>query len=343
MRLRAFLAVLSFIAMPCAEGSTLHFAGGFTASNVASTLIAYDCINGSVSSICTYDTATATNTLLTNTACNDVNADWSYDGTQIAFQRECGNNSDIFRMNADGSGVTQVTSGEHLASLPTWAPNGQIVYTQLVHQAGPTWCPSTAPTNPLGLPCDDLRVINADGTGDTELLASSFTNGGATILTAISPHVSPDGTTIMFGVANYLSGWGGAGLQLATIPFAPGSVTQVPTVITNVNPAASDPSYSLSKVGGQYLILSSSIQSGNSNVWRWNADGTGATQLTTFVQPEQGQDAGYNATLTKIVFEHDFSGGAADVSIMNADGSNEHTLGIACAGQCKPRFQPIFH
>lgn len=313
--------------------------GSFATSSPAS-VFSYACVNGSLSAICTWDTASRSKVQLTNSLCNDVASEWSYDGSQIAFERDCGNYHDIFKMNADGTGLRQVTSGNHIAFFPTWAPNGQIVYMQMVYQPGPIWC-----TNALSVVCSDLRVINPDGTGDRELIASSWTNSSAVPLTSISPHVSPDGATVIFGCGMYLNGWGGTGLQLCTIPFATGAVTQAPTLLTKVHVVSSDPHYSLSKIGGQYQVVFDSIRDANGdnlNVYAMNADGSNVRQLTKFIEPIEGQDAGYNASMAKIVFEHETWGGPADVWLMNADGSNQQALGLPCAlNGCKPRFRPL--
>jgi Tol biopolymer transport system component len=303
-------------------------------------IFVYTCIGGDgISHICSGDLTTGKTQPLTSGTCSDDAPEWSYDGTQIAFDRGCGNIHDIYKINADGTGLARVTTST-IAFIPTWAPNGQIVYMQEVFQAGPIFC-----TNPYNAPCTDLRVINADGTGDAELLASSFTNGSAISLINISPHVSPDGTEVMFTCGPYGSGsWGGPGMQLCAIPFALGNVTQVPILLSTVTGAvSSDPHISLNKIGGQYqVVFDSSRNGGNLNVFTMNADGSNVVQLTTFVEPIEGQDAGYSPDMTKIIYEHDTVGGtAASVWLMNVDGSNQHDTGIVCnSNGCKPRFRP---
>src|SRR5207248_3750143 len=47
---------------------------------------------------------------------------WSPDGGQIAFNR----NGDVYVMNVDGSGVTQLTH-DGTASPTAWSPNGQQI------------------------------------------------------------------------------------------------------------------------------------------------------------------------------------------------------------------------
>lgn len=308
--------------------------------------ISYACIGSdSIGHICTKDFNTAAATQITSGGCADTTPEWSFDGLKIAFQRQCGNNSDIFIVNSDGSGITQVTTTT-LAFTPTWTPSGQIVYSNIVYQGSPpnpSFC-----TNDFSVPCSDLRIINTDGTGDAELLASKFTNGSEASAFNISAHVTPDGATVVFGCGAYGSGqWGGPGVQLCSIPLATGNVTQTPTLLTTVtNAASSDPHVGLLKVGGKYRIVFSGIRptlgTGNLNVRSINDDGSGETQLTSFVEPTEGQDAGFSPDMALIAFEHDTQGGAADVWMMDASGSNERPAGLACnPNGCKPRFRPF--
>jgi hypothetical protein len=308
--------------------------------------ISYACIGSdSVGHICTGNIMTAAVTQITSGTCSDTTPEWSFDGSKIAFSRQCGNDSDIYISNPDGSGLTKVTTTT-LAAVPTWTPAGQIVYMNIVYQGvppNPVFC-----TNGYGgAPCTDLRIVNTEGTGDTELIASHWTNSSQVSLFNISPHVTPDGAAVMFGCGPYGGGsWDGPGLQLCSIPLATGNVTQTPTLLSTVTDAASsDPNIGEIKIGGQYQVVFSSIRptisTGNLNVFSMNADGTGVTQLTSFVEPIEGQDAGWSPDMSMISFEQDTKGGAASVWVMNADGSNEHSTGIACnPNGCKPRFRP---
>jgi Tol biopolymer transport system component len=304
----------------------------------SSHVFSYACIGGDgISHICISDLTRGGTQQLTSGTCSDEAPEWSFDGLKLAFERDCGNDHEIYKINADGTGIAQVTNST-VAFIPTWTPAGQIVYMQEVFQDGPVFC-----SNNYNAPCTDLRIINADGTGDTELLASAYTTTGAVSLINISPHVTPDGATVMFACGPYGSGsWGGSGIQLCSIPLATGNVTQVPTLLSSVSSVvSSDPHIGLAKVGGQYQVVFDSTRNGGLNLFTMSADGSAMTQLTSFVEPIEGQDAGFSPDMTEIIFEHDVNGGAASVWMMNADGSNQHDTGIACNNNgCKPRFRP---
>jgi TolB protein len=53
---------------------------------------------------------------------------WSPLGDKIAFHREQDGNVDIYVMNVDGTGVTQLTDAQGQDTLPTWSPDGKMIY-----------------------------------------------------------------------------------------------------------------------------------------------------------------------------------------------------------------------
>lgn len=85
---------------------------------------------------------------------------WSPDGKYIAFDGEPGiSNFEIFIINADGSGMRQVTSHPQgpggYNKCPSWSPDGRrLVYFSTDRNAEPG---------------PDIFVINVDGSGETAL------------------------------------------------------------------------------------------------------------------------------------------------------------------------------
>src|SRR3954452_20867857 len=90
---------------------------------------------------------------------------------KLAFVRD----SQIWTMNADGSGAAQLTTGSTTAAPPQWSPDGtKIAYARS-----------------CGLGCNrEVRVMNADGSGDGHVY------GGPGVAEAYSPTWSPDASTI---------------------------------------------------------------------------------------------------------------------------------------------------
>ncbi|MCY3599109.1 MAG: hypothetical protein OXN85_03925, partial [Gemmatimonadetes bacterium] len=92
---------------------------------------------------------------------------WSPDGTQIAFERISTSegrvtSANVFVMDADGSGVTQLTPASDLDRLGGWSPDGaRIVFTSLRYG-------DNGSANERG-----IFVMNADGSGVTRLTTDS--------------------------------------------------------------------------------------------------------------------------------------------------------------------------
>lgn len=96
-----------------------------------------------------------------------LSPDVHYDGNQIVFaytdvgQRGTWTESStfhIFKVNADGSGLTQLTEGAHNDFDPTWLPDGRIAFIS-DRRGGYGRCHQRA------VPVYTLHVMNADGTG----------------------------------------------------------------------------------------------------------------------------------------------------------------------------------
>ena len=100
---------------------------------------------------------------------------WSPDGQKIIFSDDIKNNgnADIYVINADGSGLTQLTNNAYYEGSPNWSPDGKkIVFSAHVTDN------------------NDLYIMNLDGSGLTQL-----TNDPAGEMDAAW---SPDGTRIAF-------------------------------------------------------------------------------------------------------------------------------------------------
>ena len=132
---------------------------------------------------------------LTNTpGVEEAQAAWSPDGARIAFRVGTAGTSDVLQiavMNADGTGRTVITSGDHHSSQPAWSPDGRrIVFRRSVpgqNLSGDVWAMDADGDSPhqlVELPGDErYPTFSPDGQrlaftthpiadGDTEIAVS---------------------------------------------------------------------------------------------------------------------------------------------------------------------------
>jgi Tol biopolymer transport system component len=137
-------------------------------------------------------------TTLTASGISSTTPQFSPDGAHIAFssnRKLDGTDavtspgvSNLWRVNADGSGATPLTRTTAAAdsALPQWSPDGgKIVFTSVRN------VDLTDTVNPNNV--DNIWRINADGTG-----LAPLTKGTAAGTSSLAPRWSPDGTRIVF-------------------------------------------------------------------------------------------------------------------------------------------------
>jgi hypothetical protein len=111
--------------------------------------------------------------LVAHSARADSSPSWSPDGTHIAFVSDRDGNDEIYVMNADGSGQTNLTHNVARDYSPAWSPDGAHIAFVSYRDGN-----------------DEIYVMNADGS-DVNRLTATTTN-------ADYPAWSPDGTRIAF-------------------------------------------------------------------------------------------------------------------------------------------------
>jgi Tol biopolymer transport system component len=170
---------------------------------------------------------------------NEAEPVWSPDGTQIAYYRD----GDIYRMNANGSNQTRLTTSPQNEFNPAWESlpsNGRIVFT------------SDRTGN------KDIWSMNPDGSDLKQLTTNSASDD--------DPAWSRDGTKVAF-VSNR------SGNQEIWTMNADGT-----NQLNRTNNAAYDSDPAWSPDGTQ--IAFTSFRSGQ-HIWKMNADGSGQSQITS--------------------------------------------------------------
>jgi Tol biopolymer transport system component len=215
-------------------------------------------------------------TNLTGNPATDTDAAWSPDGSMIAFSsdRSDGNREtcdfcdfDIYVMNADGSGVRQLTSGPDQDVSPTWSPDGsKIAFVRMNGQEGGV----------------ETEIVNVDGSGLRRLLSCDRSNPDCP--EGQAARWSPDGATIAF--------LGGTmGIRVDSFYLADADGSNVRRIPLDCAPATCPiPMGGSWAPDGTKLVLSSIVPSdgpccpGN-GLYVMNPDGTGMALIGEGDQP----------------------------------------------------------
>jgi Tol biopolymer transport system component len=183
----------------------------------------------------------------------DEDPAFSPDGSKIVFSRDPDDpnnpfqDSEIWVMNADGTGQSQLTDTAGVNMHPVFSPSGsQIAFISTRGDSGP-----------------EVYVMNADGSGQTQLTNSPGHMG------TYNPAFSPDGSKIAFG----------GGYSGIYVMNADGSGVTSPAGSTAFD---DDPAFSPdgSKIAFTSRRDDSSNPGGDSEVYVMNVNGSGVTNLT---------------------------------------------------------------
>jgi Tol biopolymer transport system component len=128
----------------------------------------------------------------------DTESQWSPDGRQIAFTRvKSGRQAAIFVVNADGTGLKQLTRYKLDAASPDWSPDGKTILF------------NTYWDSPGGR-ASNLFAISPSGGHRTALTHDRASNGA--FVASFRPSWAPDGKQIVFTHINFKKKSATAGL-----------------------------------------------------------------------------------------------------------------------------------
>ena len=186
---------------------------------------------------------------------------WSSDGRKLAFSRfthdvVCNDglcstdNWEIWTMNADGTGLMNVTRNTAEDIEPAWQPGASRIVFRSNRDGSPK-----------------LYIMNADGSGVTNL------SGNAPQTLDDSPKWSPDGKTIAFSSGRATLFFGS---DLYTMRADGSGLARLTTTNVNEMPAWSP--------DGRQLAFTST-RDFNAEIYRMRIDGSGATRLTNNAPP----------------------------------------------------------
>lgn len=105
---------------------------------------------------------------------------WSPDGQRIAFEGGTWEDTNIYVINADGSGLAQVTTAPGTENHPGWSPDGSKLSFVSARDGG------------------SVYTINPDGSGETQLVSQIGTSNDPLVPAPWVPGWSPDGKHIVY-------------------------------------------------------------------------------------------------------------------------------------------------
>lgn len=267
-------------------------------------------------------------------------------GSQIAFSGRVGRFKELFLMNANGTGVRQVTNDRGLVLSTAWSPSGSdLVYTSYRNKVPDLFRYNLASRRIIQLTSGNAIEISGQFSPDGNNIIYSRTRGSAADLILIdvngrnsrtilqeggiinvSPSWSPDGSELIFcsnrsgGPQIYRMSSNGSGIR--RISYVSSNYCTSPTW----SPAGDKVAYVCRAEGNFQLFVS-------------NADGSNAQQLTTYGSNE---DPSWSPDGRYLVFASTFGRARIfNIAMIKADGSNLKQLTFSGAGYTDPAWGPV--
>jgi hypothetical protein len=221
---------------------------------------------------------------------------WSADGSRIAFTSNIDGDNDIYVINADGGGRTQLTFDPSNDALPSWSPDGSKIAFATTRDGQ-----------------SRIYVMNSDGSNATAL-TTRIGDGDDNL-----PAWSPDGASIAFTSTR------GAGYSQIYVMNANGTNQ---TSLTNTSQWELDPRWSPD--GNKIAFGHRDNLADRSDLYVMNANGTGVTHLTATPTIDELTPA-WSPDGTKVAYISSRDGNLA-IYVINPDASSETKIPNSSAG-----------
>jgi TolB-like protein/Tol biopolymer transport system component/Tfp pilus assembly protein PilF len=223
----------------------------------------------------------------------------SPDKSKILFVSNRDGNSEIYLMNADGSGaVRRLTNNQTDEVYANWSPDGK----QIVYESSPQLAAES-----------DIWIMDADGGNQRNLTASAGQDA--------RPVFSPDGKKIAFGSNRNLANRRDSNIW--TMNADGSNLVQ----LTDSDVFESDPNYS---PDGQKIAYTRAMGGSVFDIWTMNAaDGSNQTNLTNTEKSDEALPV-YSPSGNTIVFSSNLESLSPryDLWIMDSNGENRRRVTI---------------
>jgi len=251
---------------------------------------------------------------------NNVTPAWTPDGKRIIFASDRFGTREIFLMNEDGSGVSEIKT----------AVAGNKLTPSMSHDLSRV---AFATENPrTGHP--EIWVVNADGTVPRQLTDTPKASAGPTW--SLFPRFSLDGSKILYASTQ-------SGSSQIWIMNGNGSgKRQLTHGVAKDCPDANAPNWS---PDGKHIVFWAGYETRYGEIWIMDADGTNPKQLTDQAPPISSDNPAWSPDGRKIIFDTNRSRSKVEIWIMDANGSNQRKLvgGFGAGGVMQMSWRPGLH
>jgi TolB protein len=257
---------------------------------------------------------------------------------RIAFHSDRTGNYEVYKMNADGTSVQNLTQNNDLELFPAFSADGsKIAFTRhtgfeqnhtmnadgklqtrisygSVHHEFPSWSPDGTKIVFVSISGDsDIHVMNADGTGEVALTVNAIAE--------TEPVWSPDGTKIAFERSGEI--------------FVMNADGTNQTNITNLAGIDRGPDWSPDGT----KIAFATFRTGNQEIFTMNADGSNPVNISNHANGDTAP--AWSPDGTRIAFVSDRVGNQSEIFTMNADGTAQTNISNNPNDDNFPDWQPL--
>ena len=251
---------------------------------------------------------------------NNVTPAWTPDGKRIIFASDRFGTREIFLMNEDGSGVSEIKTAVAGNKL---TPSMSYDLSRIAFAA----------ENPrTGHP--EIWMVNADGTVPRQLTDTPKASAGPTW--SLFPRFSLDDSKILYASTQ-------SGSSQIWIMNGNGSgKRQLTNGVAKNCPDANAPNWS---PDGKHIVFWAGYETRYGEIWTMDADGTNPKQLTHQPAPISSDNPAWSPDGSKIIFDTNRSRSNVEIWIMDANGSNQRKLvgSFGAGGVMQMSWRPGLH